>query len=100
MTRQELLIHSENAIRQVLKDSLPAGICIFLYGSRARGDNRWNSDYDLWIDANLSRDVLRDLSERLEETNVPFRVDLVTTPQLTGSFADQVRKEAVPWMSV
>lgn len=76
MTRRELLLFSEGMIRKLLKDSLPAGSRVFLYGSRARGDNRWNSDYDLWIDAELPRAVLRDLDERLEESSIPFRIDL------------------------
>lgn len=100
MTRHELLLFSEGMIRKLLKASLPAGSRVFLYGSRARGDNRWNSDYDLWIDAELPRATLRDLGERLEESSIPFRIDLVTTPELAGNFADQVKKEAVLWMSV
>jgi len=86
-------------VRKLLKDSLPAGCRVFLYGSRARDDNRWNSDCDLWSDAELPRAVLRDLGERLEESSISFRIDLVTTPDLAGKFADQVKKEAVPWMS-
>jgi predicted nucleotidyltransferase len=71
---------------------------VFLFGSRARGDNRWNSDYDLWIDADLPRQTLADIQDELEESIVPFNVDLVTTPALTGVFGDRVRNEAKRWM--
>jgi hypothetical protein len=71
---------------------------VYLYGSRARRDHRWNSDYDLWIDADLPRRVIAEMTDQLEESFVPFKVDIVTTSQLQGRFAECVRREATPWM--
>ena len=98
MNRQELTKQSEAYIRQVLKERLPSQARVYLYGSRSRRDNRWNSDYDIWIDADISRDVIAKMSDQLDESFVPFRVDIVTTPQLNGHFSERVRLEAVPWM--
>lgn len=98
MTRQELIIKSEACIRQLLKAHIPAHARVFLYGSRARHDNRWNSDYDLWVDSDISSATLSQLSEQLDESFVPFRVDIVTTPQLKGRFAERVKQEATPWL--
>ena len=98
MTRQELIIKSEAYIRQLLRAHIPVHARVFLYGSRARHDNRWNSDYDLWVDSDLSGAVLSRLAEQLEESFVPFRVDIVTTSQLKGRFAERVKQEAAPWM--
>lgn len=36
-------------IRQVGKMTLPEGASLYLYGSRARGDNRPDSDWDIMI---------------------------------------------------
>ena len=98
MTRQELIIQSERYIRQLLTAHIPASAGVYLYGSRARHVNRWNSDYDLWVDGDLSPATLSRLAEELEESFVPFKVDIVTTPQLQGRFAEQVKQEAKPWM--
>jgi predicted nucleotidyltransferase len=98
ITRQELLARSEQALQSCLRRHLPAGTAVFLFGSRARGDHRWNSDFDLWIDADIDRGALAAITDELEESFVPYKVDLVTTPELGGDFAQQVRKEAVRWL--
>ena len=98
MNRQELISQSEDYIRQLIKDRIPSQARVYLYGSRARQDNRWNSDYDLWIDADISRRVIADITEQLDESFVPFKVDIVTTPQLHGVFSDHVKAEAILWM--
>jgi len=86
MTRQELTNRSEAYIRQILKGHVPPEVRVFLYGSRARRDHRWNPDYDLWVDGDLSAATLSQLAERLDESFVPFKIDIVTTPQLNGRF--------------
>lgn len=98
MTRQELINQSEAYIRLRLKERIPSQARVYLYGSRARHDNRWNSDYDLWIDADTPRKVIAELTDQFDESFVPFKVDIVTTPQLKGRFAERVKKEATPWM--
>ena len=98
MTRQELINRSEAYIRQTLREHIPSQVRIYLYGSRAHGDHRWNSDYDLWIDGEISHSVLSELIEVFDESFVPFKVDIITTPQLNGRFAELVKQEAIPWM--
>jgi len=98
MTRQELIDRSEAHIRLILKDHVPSQVRVYLYGSRAQSDNRWNSDYDLWIDADIPRKVIAEMTDQLEESFVPFKVDIITTPQLNGRFAVRVKQEAIPWM--
>jgi predicted nucleotidyltransferase len=97
MTRQELIDRSEAYIHQILRDHIPSQARIYLYGSRANGDNRWNSDYDLWIDGEISSRILSKIIEELEESFVPFRVEIVTDSQLTGRFGERVKREAKPW---
>ena len=38
-----------NSIKDIASKTLPANSSLLLYGSRARGDNRSNSDWDLLI---------------------------------------------------
>ena len=98
MNRQELINQSEAYIRELLTARIPAQSRVYLYGSRSRRDNRWNSDYDLWVDGDVPRQVIAEMLDQLDESFVPFKVDIVTTQQLTGRFAEQVKKEAQPWM--
>lgn len=98
MTRQELINQSETYIRLLLKKFIPSQTRVYLYGSRSRRDNRWNSDYDLWIDADISRRVIAEIADQFDESFVPFKIDIVTTPQLNGCFAERVKQEATPWM--
>jgi predicted nucleotidyltransferase len=98
MNRQELTDRSEAYIRMLLKERIPSQTKVYLYGSRSRRDNRWNSDYDLWIDDEIPRKVIAELIDQIDESFVPFKVDIVTTPQLSGRFAERVKQEAVPWM--
>lgn len=98
MNRQELIEQSEAHIRLLLKERIPSQARVYLYGSRSRHDNRWNSDYDLWIDADVPRNVIAEMTDRLDESFVPFKVDIVTTPQLHGRFAELVKQEAIPWI--
>ena len=98
MNRQQLIEQSEAYLRDLLSRSLPDKTRVYLFGSRARGDARWNSDIDLWIDAEIAPALLSYLDEVLDESFVPFHVDIVATPQLTGRFGELVRKEAKSWM--
>ena len=96
--RQQLTMLSETYIRDLLQKRLPPETPVYLYGSRARRDQRWNSDFDLWVDGVLPPATLGEIYELLEESFVPFKVDIVTEVNLRGRFGEQVRKEAIRWM--
>jgi predicted nucleotidyltransferase len=98
MNRFDLMRLSEDYIRGTLRRYLRSDAAVYLYGSRARGDAAWNSDYDLWIDGELPRHQINAIVEDLDESFVPFHVDLVTTPMLRGAFGERVRTEAKRWM--
>ena len=98
MTRAGLTAASESFIRQTLRKHLPGDVPVYLYGSRARETARWNSDYDLWVDADLPDQVISKIEEDLDESFVPFQVDIVTTPELRGRFGATVKAEARRWM--
>ena len=98
MNRSELTLAAEKFIRDQLREHLPQGTPVYLFGSRARKSGRWNSDYDLWVDADLSDGLINDIVEEIEESFVPFKVDIVTSRHLRGHFGECVRAEATPWM--
>jgi len=70
---------------------------IRVFGSVARGEDRPDSDLDLLIDLEEGRSLLdliaiqQDLEDLLER-----KVDVVTEPELSPYFRDDVLKEAIP----
>ncbi|VFN02680.1 MAG: hypothetical protein BECKG1743D_GA0114223_107642 [Candidatus Kentron sp. G] len=66
MNRKQLAEQSERYLRNLLKANLPPQTPVHLFGSRARRDGRWNSDFDLWIDAELDNATLNKISEAIE----------------------------------
>ena len=97
MNREQLTERSVAYLQRLLSQHLPGGTRVFLFGSRARGDQRWNSDFDLWIDGEVSDGLLSETMGEIDESFVPFRVDMVTTPRLKGPFGEAVRREAKRW---
>lgn len=98
MTQSELKDLAENFIRSELRKHLPPNTAVYLFGSRAKHTANWNADYDLWIDNDLATSTINAILEVIDESFVPFKLDIVTTPQLHDQFGNQVRSEAKLWM--
>lgn len=71
---------------------------LFLFGSRARGDNTVFSDIDIGIlsDKDISKDIVI-LREILEESNIPYKVDIVELSK-NRDLLDVVLKEGKRWL--
>lgn len=51
---------------------------VILFGSRAKGNHKYGSDIDLAIKGkNFNLKSMLKLSHRLEELNIPFKIDLI-----------------------
>jgi len=84
-------------VRDVLARVLP-GRDIRVFGSRARGDSKPYSDLDLVVmgDAPLSLSEHALLGEAFEESELPFRVDVVDWAGLGSAFREAIARDAVP----
>lgn len=98
MNREQLTELSTQYLRDLMQKRLPQGTAVYLFGSRARGDQRWNSDFDLWVDTEIPDSHLTEIVEEIDDSFVPFKVDIVTTAKLRGRFGEEIRKEAKRWM--
>ena len=72
---------------------------VWLFGSCGRGDPRQHSDIDIAI---LPRDELPsgffgELEADIEESTIPYDVDLVDLRQADPALVDEVRREGVKW---
>jgi predicted nucleotidyltransferase len=69
---------------------------VFIFGSRACGKVKEHSDLDIAIkgDTCLEKEVLRTLKTTFEESELPFKVDIVDMNALSDSFKKIVEKDA------
>lgn len=88
LSSQQLLV-IEHIFRSILLHKWKGRIWIF--GSRAAGRYRNYSDIDLLLDGDpCSILIISLISEALENTNLPFKIDLVDIHKLAPEYAVSV----------
>jgi len=72
---------------------------IVLFGSRARQDHVSFSDVDIGIlpCEKLSKTKLTLLKEKIEDSNIPYKVDVVDLSEVSEDFRKEILKDAVVW---
>jgi len=87
-------------LRRMVLDALGAhDAAVWLFGSCARGEVRQHSDIDIAI---LPRDELPlgffgELQADIEDSKIPYDVDLVDLTHADRALVDAVRREGIPW---
>ena len=87
-------------VRQLVLSGLGgAPARVYLFGSRATGHARPASDIDVavWPLAELPVGTLSLIREALEESLIPFTVDLVDLRDTDEAFRKRVLKEGIVW---
>ena len=99
MERRKVEIESIDDLREFLREYFKSrSVEIYLFGSRARGDNSEFSDVDLAVIAKESvEDDLVVLKEIIENSNLPYKVDLVDVSE-NESLMETVLREGVKWL--
>jgi len=95
----KLYRRSERYLKKLLRENLPEGSRIFLFGSRAKGNFTRGSDIDIGVMAGSVIDpkLLVKLIEIIDESFVPFKVDIVDFETVDESFRDEAMKRIVQW---
>ncbi|MCE5286496.1 MAG: nucleotidyltransferase domain-containing protein [Pelosinus sp.] len=72
---------------------------VYLFGSWARGEERNSSDIDIAVDLGkgVFSDILMRLRETLEDSVIPYRVDVVDLAEATIELSEKVEKEGIVW---
>ena len=83
----------EILVRLLLQPIQKVGGKVWIFGSRARGDYQQFSDLDVLIEGLVPSDQRSSIAENLEESTLPFRVDLVFEPELADSYRAGIMRE-------
>ncbi|MEN1969725.1 nucleotidyltransferase domain-containing protein [Lentibacillus sp. N15] len=94
--RDQVLNYLKNIIISTLNDT-PANI--YLFGSWARMEEKRTSDIDIALQSPEEIPNLKwvELRERIEESTLPYRVDLVDLSKADQEFAKKVEREGIKW---
>ncbi len=95
LTESELKILSE-----VLIEPLHSHLVeVWIFGSRAREDHKKFSDLDILYsvpkNSELPRGFIFTIKDNMENSNFPYKMDLVDIDQLAKSYFDGVMKDRV-----
>lgn len=96
MSERVEITEAQRALILDLLDKHLPNTTAWLYGSRAKGEARPQSDLDMVVfaDPTQTRSVY-DLKEAFEESNLPFRVDVFVWDSMPERFRERVLPDHV-----
>lgn len=65
----------------------------FVFGSRAKQTAKEFSDLDLCLMENYERSTIRKLQDEFEESDLPYKVDVVVWSELDDGFKGRIQKD-------
>ncbi len=86
LTDQQFQILNETVVSPLKSH----GATVWIFGSRARGDHKAFSDIDIMFEPKENNPLpvgfISGLRESVEESRLPFKVDLVDTQEMANSY--------------
>ncbi len=80
----------------IVKDILKKfEITAFVFGSRAKNTAKLLSDLDLCLKDNFDKSTIRKLQDAFEESDLPFKVDVVIWSEISEAFKNHIEKDLV-----
>ena len=88
-------------VRDVLRQHLPTGVQVWVFGSRATWATKDSSDLDLALESagEIPPRIVLALETAFEDSDLPFAVDVVDFARIPERFRRIVERERVPWAS-
>ena len=85
-------------VQGILREHLPVGVKVWVFGSRANWTTKDSSDLDLALecDNRLSHKVLGPLKDAFEDSSLPYTVDVVDMSRIADSFRQIVESQRTP----
>jgi len=86
----------QDLLKEELKKYFPKAK-IYLFGSRARGDNSFYSDFDIALESDEDLGgKIAEFKYFLEESNIPYKVDIVELKK-APYLKEVIEKEGILW---
>lgn len=97
-TRIDISTEQLAIVQGILKDHLPKGTLAWAFGSRVTWTAKPFSDLDIALEgaAPLAPDVLIDLEEAFEASDLPWKVDVIDLHTVSPEFRAIVERQRVP----
>ena len=85
-------------VQGILREYLPEGVKVWVFGSRANWTTKDSSDLDLALEGEnaLSYKLLGVLKDAFEDSSLPYTVDVVDVRRISESFRPIVESQRVP----
>jgi predicted nucleotidyltransferase len=79
-------------VKEILNKS---EISVYVFGSRAKNCAKPLSDLDLCLKDNYDKSTIRKLQDAFEESDLPFKVDIVVWSELSDGFKNHIESDLV-----
>lgn len=90
------MIQIENKHLAIIKNILSKyPYQFYAYGSRVKGTARRYSDLDLCYYDNIKCQIISNIKEKLEDSDLPFIVELVNWKNMRPAFQENISKDLV-----
>lgn len=70
-------------------------ITAYVFGSRAKNKAKALSDLDLCLKDNYNKSTVRKLQDAFEESDLPFKVDVVVWSEISQSFQKHIENDLI-----
>lgn len=67
----------------------------YAFGSRAKGSPKILSDLDLCFFDNIPTNILLHIEEEFEESDLPYKVDIVDWNKCTDTFREMIKNDLI-----
>jgi predicted nucleotidyltransferase len=83
----------------VLENTKNQPVKIWLFGSHAKGTTHRYSDIDIAIlpIGHITLGFISHLKEKIEQSTIPYSVDIIDLSQTDEDFRNKVFNEGIPW---
>jgi predicted nucleotidyltransferase len=100
MARPAQRARALDRVREIVLEALHGRTArVYVFGSSVTGPVHQASDIDIAVEARgpLPPELLAELRDRLEESDIPYDVDIVDLGTVSPMFRERIQRDGVVW---
>ena len=87
---------SDEIINKIKNVGIKNNVEIYIFGSRARGDNKYNSDIDIVIKEYIMQDKEYRILDDIDKIDTEYKIDVVFIQNVKNKqFLNSIEKESI-----